>query len=94
MSFTVAANYLRESNLVLFSVWLLQRYLFQHYPEIGSRLFSYFSSSSSENPALSHVISVANFKKQTEKLLSIMSDDQLVQMYVTVCIEFIFDASP
>ncbi|KAK7598222.1 hypothetical protein V9T40_006457 [Parthenolecanium corni] len=60
------------------------RYLFQHYPEIGSRLFSYFSSSSSENPALSHVISVANFKKQTEKLLSIMSDDQLVQMYVTV----------
>ncbi|XP_065226218.1 uncharacterized protein LOC135849645 [Planococcus citri] len=79
----LAQRSLQEDSINGVACGVFKRYLFPHYTEIGKRLFSYLCTSSC-GPASSHVISVSNFKTQTEKLLGIMSDHQLIQIYVTM----------
>lgn len=79
----LAQKSLQEDSINGIGCGVVKRYLFPHYPDIGRRLFSYLCTSSS-GPASSHVISVTNFKTQTEKLLGIMSDEQQVLTYVTM----------
>lgn len=62
---------------------MLQRYLFPKYPELGQILFSYWQQSAGVS---SSVLSPTMFKVQVDKLMTVMTDEQQIQMYVMVSV--------
>ncbi|XP_054280121.1 uncharacterized protein LOC129005898 [Macrosteles quadrilineatus] len=61
------------------SVGTFVRYLFPKYPELGQILFSYWQQSAGVS---SSVLSPTMFKVQVDKLMTVMTDEQQIQMYV------------
>lgn len=59
-----------------------QRTLFPRYPDLSLRLFGYFHYSSGSTTV--DRISQSAFKSQVDKLLSVISDEALVEVYVKV----------
>lgn len=63
-------------------LFFFQRTLFPRYPDLSLRLFGYmhYSSGSTTVDRISH----SAFKLQVDRLLSIMSDEDLIEVYVKV----------
>ncbi|XP_039297688.1 uncharacterized protein LOC111064287 [Nilaparvata lugens] len=55
------------------------KYLFPHYPELGVKLFNYIAGKPN-----SKITTCSNFKREIEKFLSILSDDQQRQIYLAM----------
>lgn len=62
---------------------LLQRYLFPKYPELSERLFTHWQAGAGLS-TITKVIAPSVFRTQADRLMSIMADEQQIQMYVTV----------
>ncbi|XP_074110343.1 uncharacterized protein LOC141534712 [Cotesia typhae] len=58
------------------------KYLFPHYPQLGSRLFKYLLASSQK--VSSKYLGTSTFKQEVEKLLSLMNDQIILDTYVKI----------
>uniref|UniRef100_A0A1B6FL81 TLDc domain-containing protein n=1 Tax=Cuerna arida TaxID=1464854 RepID=A0A1B6FL81_9HEMI len=68
------------------SVSTFTRYLFPKYPVLGQRLFHHWQMGAGVVNDTG-LMSPANFRAQADKLMSVMVDDQQIQMYVTMYAE-------
>uniref|UniRef100_A0ABD2W842 TLDc domain-containing protein n=1 Tax=Trichogramma kaykai TaxID=54128 RepID=A0ABD2W842_9HYME len=76
---------LREEGVNGISLQVFQQYLFPSYPELADRLFNFLHTSHS--PTKSKHLGLSAFKQQTEKFLSHMFDQLVLEMYVKMFAE-------
>ncbi|XP_034237188.1 uncharacterized protein LOC117642768 isoform X2 [Thrips palmi] len=60
---------------------VFSKYLFPQYPELGLKMYNYMAKCGGVSKSSNH-ISASTFRQQADKLLSVLPDERIVELYV------------